>query len=238
VVTALLAVAATTFGLLAGSAVDTRVRRAAAGEARTRSRTDGPPLDQHLAGGRRRRLLVPVLAGAACLSAALRWPNDTVLVPFLFFLPLLAGLAVVDLHTRRLPNVLTWPAFVGGLVLVVGSGVAEGEVSRTVTALTAAVLLFATLLVLNLLRPSGMGAGDVKVAGLIGLFVGLLGLGPALLAAVLAAVLAWLGGLGLIAGGRITRHTPVPFGPYLALGALVAVLAGPQLTQAYLSALS
>ena len=232
----LLPAAALLFGLLAGVVVDGRIRRAATAEALRPG--SGPPLDRHLDGGAWRRLLVPLLAGASCLLAALRWEGDLVLVPFLFFLPLLAGLAVVDLHTRRLPNVLTGPALLGGLLLVIGVGVVEGDVSTTVTALAAGGLLFAVLLVLNLIRPSGMGMGDVKVAGLSGLFVGLLGLGPALLAVVLAAVLAWLVGLGLIVGRRITRRTPVPFGPWLAVGALVAVLAGPQLVQVYLSALS
>ena len=228
--------AALLFGLLAGVVVDGRIRRAATAEALRPG--SGPPLDRHLDGGAWRRLLVPLLAGASCLLAALRWEGDLVLVPFLFFLPLLAGLAVVDLHTRRLPNALTGPALLGGLLLVIGVGVVEGDVSTTVTALAAGGLLFAVLLVLNLIRPSGMGMGDVKVAGLSGLFVGLLGLGPALLAVVLAAVLAWLVGLGLIVGRRITWRTPVPFGPWLAVGALVAVLAGPQLVRVYLSALS
>jgi hypothetical protein len=94
------------FGVLAGIAVDARIRSAATRE--------GSPLDRHLDGGRWRRLLVPLLAGVSCLSAALRWGSDPVLIPFLFFLPLLAGLAMVDLHTRRLPNVLTGPALLGG----------------------------------------------------------------------------------------------------------------------------
>lgn len=238
--TALVPVLATGFGLVAGTVVDVRIRRVAAAEARAGrpAGSDSPPLDRHLDGGRWRVLLVPVLAGGSCLLAALRWQSDPVLIPFLFFLPLLAGLAVVDLHTRRLPNALTGPALLGGLALVIGTGVVEGEGSTTVTALVAGLLLFGALLVLNLFRPAGMGMGDVKVAGLIGLFVGLLGLGPALLALVLSAVLAWLAGLGLIAGRRITRSTPVPFGPWLAVGALAAVLAGPQLVRAYVNALS
>jgi leader peptidase (prepilin peptidase)/N-methyltransferase len=233
--TVLLPVVAAVYGLPAGVVVDTLIRRAAAGEAPTDS---GPPLDRHLQGGRWRLVFVPLLAGVSCLAAALRWADDPVLVPFLFFLPLLAGLAVVDLYTRRLPNVLTGPALLGGLMLVIGSGVVEGNSARTVTALVSGLLLFVALLLLNLLRPAGLGMGDVKVAGLIGLFIGLLGLGPALLAITLSAVLAWLAGLGLIAGGRITGRTPVPFGPWLAVGALVAVLAGPQMVQAYLDALS
>jgi len=221
------------FGILAGIAVDARIRSAASREASSLA-----PVDRHLDGGRWRILLVPLLAGVSCLLAALRWGSDPVLIPFLFFLPLLAGLAVVDLHTRRLPNALTGPALLGGLILVIGLGAAGDRRGTVLTALTSAALLFGALLLLNLLRPSGMGMGDVKLAGLIGLYVGLLGLGPALLAVVLSALLAWLAGLGLIAAGRITRQTPVPFGPWLALGTLTAVLAGPELVQAYLDVLS
>lgn len=220
----MIVLAATLFGVLAGLVVDWRIRKAADAE-----EDADPPLDRHLRAGR--KLLVPGLAALGCLAVAVRWGSDPVLIPFLFFVPLLAGLAVVDLHTRRLPNVLTLPALIGGLLLAIGQ-------ERTVTALFSAALLFLALLLLNLLRPSGMGMGDVKLAGLIGLFAGLLGLGPALLAVALAAVLSLLAGLVLIAVGRITRHTPVPFGPWLALGTLVSLVAGPELVDAYLTALT
>jgi leader peptidase (prepilin peptidase) / N-methyltransferase len=221
------------FGLLAGVAVDARVARAAAAEANPEA-----PLDRHLRGARWRRIVVPVISAAGCLAAALRWGHDPVLVPLLFFLPLLAGLAVVDLHTRRLPNALTGPALVGGLLLVVGFGLVQDRPAAVVTAIVTGVLLFGVLLLLSLIRPAGMGMGDVKVAGLIGLFLGLIGLGPALLAVSLSAVLAWIAGVTLIGTGRIRRGTALPFGPWLAVGALIAVLAGPELVRAYLHAVS
>ena len=227
--TVLFLLACAVAGAGVGSVMDAWIRRAAA-----RDRQDGAPLDRHLR-SRIGTAYVPALSAVGCLLVGLRYGAGLVVLPFLFFVPLLAGLAVVDLHTHRLPNALTLPAYPLGIALVGGVALARGEPAILVGALAAAVLLFVTFLVLALLRPAGMGMGDVKAAGVIGLFVGALGVGAALVAAFLGTLLALLGGMTLMATGRIGRRTPTPFGPWLALGALVAVLAGPALFSAYLS---
>lgn len=237
---ALFAVGCAGLGALGGAAVDGWVRAAADREARAGTMPTGADLrragrlDRHL-DARRGRLLVPALAALGCLVTGLRFGPGWAVVPFLFFVPVLAGLAVVDFHTRRLPNALTLPSYGVGLVLVGGTALARGEPGVLLRALAAAVLLLAVFLVLSV-RPTGMGVGDVKAAGMVGLFVGSLGVGAALVAVVLAALLALVGGALLVATGRVARRTPTPFGPYLALGALTGVLAGPALFAAYLAA--
>ena len=231
-------------GLLLGHLLDRLVRRAAAAEARVPvpagrphaavdPQVPQPPMDRHLHAPRS-AVLVPALAAAGCLLAGARFGTTAAGLPFLVLVPLLAELAVVDAHTRRLPNVLTLPALPVGLVLVTAVAVLRGRPAVLAGALVAAVLLFAVLLGLALLRPAGMGMGDVKAAAVIGLYVGSLGVGSALAAVVVASAAAFAGGMLLLALGRIGARTATPFGPWLAVGALVAVLAGPQLVAAYL----
>jgi leader peptidase (prepilin peptidase) / N-methyltransferase len=231
------AVAAALLGAAGGVAVDRWVRRAADAEDRAGTTPTGQDvrragrLDRHLAG--RRRALVPALSALGGGLIGLRYGPVPAVLPFLFFVPVLAGLAVVDLHTRRLPNALTLPSYGVGLVLVGAVAGLDREPAVLLRALAAAGLLFAVFLALSV-RPTGMGMGDVKAAGLVGLFVGSLGVGAALVAAFLAATAAFVVGLTLVATGVVERRTPTPFGPYLALGALTGVLAGPALFAAYL----
>jgi leader peptidase (prepilin peptidase) / N-methyltransferase len=221
--TALVAAGCGLIGALLGAVLDVVIRRAGS----------DVPLDAHLRGTRYRAAVVPGLAAAGCVLVGLRFGATSTVLPFLFFVPLLAELAVVDLHTRRLPNVLTLPALVAGLVLVGGTAAASGSPAVLVDALVAAAVLFVTFLVLALLRPSGMGMGDVKAAAVIGLFVGSLGVGAAVAAIFLAALGALLTTVLLTGAGRIHRGAQTPFGPWLAVGSLVALLAGPELVRVY-----
>ncbi len=88
-----------------------------------------------------------------------------------------------------------------------------------------------------LIAPKGMGMGDVKLAGLIGLVVGSVGLG---LVAVAAGTGILLGGVGAIVALAVgaTRKTRVPYGPFMAAGALIAVFFGSAIADAYLNLLS
>jgi prepilin signal peptidase PulO-like enzyme (type II secretory pathway) len=244
------------FCALAGAAggwlVDAWIRRAAAREAELpapvgvltgadaalAARIPDVPLDRHLTHDGAGRVVVPVLSALGCLLVGLRYGPSLVVVPFLFLVPVLAGLAVVDLHTHRLPNALTLPSYAIGVALVGGTALARGEPAALVSALVAAALLFLVVLVLALVRPAGMGMGDVKASGLVGLFVGSLGVGAAIVAVFVGAVLSLVAGGVLMATGRIDRRTPTPFGPWLAVGALVAVLAGPALWAGYVSSVT
>ncbi len=141
-----------------------------------------------------------------------------------FLLPL----TLVDLETRLLPNKLTLPAAV--LAVVLGLLVdGSGEPER----LLAGVVAGGFFLVVAVAYPQGMGIGDVKLAAVLGLF-----LGREVAAALLVALLA-----GTVVGMLIMRRTGVaegrktaiPFGPFLALGGVVALLVGEQIVDAYLS---
>ncbi len=98
---------------------------------------------------------------------------------------------------------------------------------RAIAAAAAGGLLFAAALA----YPRGMGLGDVKLAATMGLFLGR-NVGPAILVALLAGALV---GLAMIARhGAAARKRAIPFGPFLALGGVVGLLAGDQLVDWYL----
>jgi leader peptidase (prepilin peptidase)/N-methyltransferase len=149
------------------------------------------------------------------------------LVLGLVLVAFLVPIALIDLDHRLILNKLTLPA----AVIAVVHGLAldpAGEPERLVAGLAAGGVLALPAL----LRPAQMGLGDAKLAGVMGLYLGA-SVAPAFL---IAFVLGTLAGLVIIKrkGMAQGRKTAVPFGPFLAAGALVGVLAGNELVNAYL----
>jgi leader peptidase (prepilin peptidase)/N-methyltransferase len=129
---------------------------------------------------------------------------------------LLVFLACYDLVTRRVPNRLTLPAAVAAVVLR-----AAFVPSSLPWALGAGAAAFAFFLLVAILTRGGMGMGDVKLAGLIGLL-----LGKAALSALFLGILAGgLASLAVLLAGRRGRGYAIAYAPYLCLGAGIAILA-------------
>lgn len=146
----------------------------------------------------------------------------------LALLALLVPIALIDLDRRIIPNRLAGP----GALLAVGLG-AVLLPSFLPEQLIAGAAAGGFLLLAALAYPAGMGMGDVKLAGMMGLFLGR-SVGVAMLVALLAGTLV---GAAVIArkGAREGRKTAVPFGPFLALGGVVAMLAGDAVVAWYLA---
>ena len=144
------------------------------------------------------------------------------------YLPLLAALAVlaaIDLDRRLLPNRIVYPLAAWGLaamLLVERDQIAEH--------LLAGAGAFLFLFLAAVAKPGGMGMGDVKLAGVLGLYLGLSVI-PALLVALLGGTLAGVG-MMLREGAAALKRT-LPFGVFLAFGALVGALAGGELIELY-----
>jgi leader peptidase (prepilin peptidase)/N-methyltransferase len=150
---------------------------------------------------------------------------DEGLVLELPFVACLIALAGIDLDHKLLPNKIVYPMAAYGLVAAI-----VVETDDIVEHLIAGAGAFAFLLVALLAYPRGMGMGDVKLAGAMGLYLGL-SIVPAMLAAFLSGTIV---GLVIIAReGAAARKKAVPFGVFLALGGLVGVLAGPELIELY-----
>lgn len=160
--------------------------------------------------------LVPIALGV----------GDDVWIGFALVLVLIP-LTFIDLDHRILPNKITYPA----VPLAIGL-TAAFDADHLVAHLIAGASAFLFLFAAAWFYPQGMGVGDVKLAGVLGLFLGR-AVAPALLVAFLAGTVV---GIGVMAakGVKAGRKTAIPFGPFLALGGLVGLYAGDALVDWYL----
>ena len=143
---------------------------------------------------------------------------------FLPFLIILSIIAFIDLRSFRIPDPLVVVLFgLGALKMVL-----EGSYASSLSGFLA---LFGFFFLLHLFFPKGMGFGDVKLAGSIGLF---LGLRLGVLSAFLAFISGGLVGVVLVVLRRKTLKDPLPFGPFLALGALLGLFFGERILSWYL----
>ena len=168
---------------------------------------------------------VELLTALSFLAVVLARGVSADLVWQLPFAAMLIAVAGIDLEHRIVPNRIVGAAAVYGLV--VSAVVRTAEVPELLIAGTAA---FSFLLVAALVYPAGMGMGDVKLAGVMGLYLGV-SVVPSLLAAFLAGSVAGVAMIARHGGGA--RKRGVPFAPFLALGGIVGLLAGPELVALY-----
>lgn len=179
--------------------------------------------------------LIELACGGLFVAVALVYEDPWQAVLLAPFLALLAGTSVIDLRHYRIPNRLVYPA-----VLLAGAYVVVGDLAGAPLSATGAgigLLVYGVgLLIVALIAPKGMGMGDVKLAGLIGLVLGAVDLS---LVAVAAGAGILLGGVGAVVALLLGagRKTTIPYGPFMAGGAAVAVLAGETIVDAYLSLL-
>jgi leader peptidase (prepilin peptidase) / N-methyltransferase len=172
--------------------------------------------------------LVEAGTAALCIGAVLAHSSAAGIALSVTLILIVVPAAVIDLEHRIIPNRLT--ALGAVLALVLGTALdPAGEPGRLIAGTAAGGFL----LLAALAYPGGMGMGDVKLAGVMGLFLGS-AVAPAILIALLSGVLV---GAVVIArkGAGEGRKTAIPFGPFLALGALVAVFAGQDIVQLYVN---
>jgi leader peptidase (prepilin peptidase)/N-methyltransferase len=168
------------------------------------------------------------LGGLYAAIVSVFWGDATEIALGLVFVTALVAVTVTDLDLRLIPNkILIVAAVLGVAIAAIGDPSSLPE--RAAAAAAASGLLFLAALA----YPHGMGLGDVKLAAVMGLFLGR-NVAPALLVALLAGSIV---GLAMIAreGGQ-ARKRAIPFGPFLALGSVVALFAGDQMVDWYLGA--
>lgn len=245
--TAAASVLAGVVGLLVGSFLNVVAHRVPRGESvvrprsrcpscgtTIRARDNVPVLSWLLLRGRCRDCAAPIaaryplieaLTGAVFAALVAVHGPEPELAAYLPFAALLVAVAAIDLEHRIIPNRLVGPAAAWALLAW-----AVVEPSFLSEAAAAGAGAFAFLLLAALAHPAGMGMGDVKLAGAMGLYLGL-SVVPALLVAFLAGSVV---GLAILAReGRDARKKGVPFGPFLALGGIVGALAGDELIALY-----
>lgn len=162
------------------------------------------------------------------------WALAVVIVAYLYFAAISIALTLIDLDTHRLPNSLVLPSYVVAGILFTISCVLGAPWDALLRAAIGGAILYAFYVVLRLIRPGGMGGGDVKLAGVVGIYLGWLGWGALVVGAFAAFVLGGAFGIALLLGRRAGRKTAIPFGPWMIAGAWVGILAGEPLARWYM----
>jgi leader peptidase (prepilin peptidase) / N-methyltransferase len=176
--------------------------------------------------------LIELATAGLFVAVAIRFESVWLLIAVSAFLALLLALSLIDLEHKILPNRIVYPSLIGfpaylGVARLAGAPVDLGDMIIGFFAYGGFMLIVA------IVSPRGMGMGDVKLAALIGLVVGAIDLPSVAVAAGLAILLGGVGGIVALAMGK-GRKTAVPFGPFLAAGAALAVFWGPAIADAYL----
>lgn len=145
---------------------------------------------------------------------------------YLYLAAISIALTLIDIDTHRLPNSIVLPGYIVIPVLFGAACVLGAEWASLLRAAIGGLALFAFYFVLRLVRPAGMGGGDVKLAGVLGLSLAWLGWGALAVGAFAAFLLGGVFGVALIAVRRAGRKTAIPFGPFMLAGAWVGIVAG------------
>jgi leader peptidase (prepilin peptidase)/N-methyltransferase len=241
------------YGLIVGSFVTVLVHRVPAGESvvapRSRCPNCGTPITARdnvpilswlLLRGRCRACgvriparypLIELASAVLFAAAAVRYGDVWLLIGVSVFLGLLLALSLIDLEHKILPNRIVYPSLVAFPVFLVAARLAGAPVDL-VHAGIGFLAYGGVMLVVAIVSPKGMGMGDVKLSALIGLVVGAIDLPSVAVAAGLAILLGGIGAVVALAMGK-GRKTAVPFGPFLAAGAALALFWGPAIADAY-----
>ena len=143
-------------------------------------------------------------------------------VAFAVFVVGTAVLAAIDARTMLLPNRVLYPVAWSGLGLLAAAAGVSGSWARLVTALLSGAVAVAVFFLVH--RTSELGLGDVRLAGLIGFFLGWFGPGAVLAGLGLGVGLGALVGAVLLAARKVGRRSMLPYGPFLVAGAWIALL--------------
>ena len=180
--------------------------------------------------------LTELACGGLFVAVALVYEDPWRAVLLAPFAGLMVAISVIDIRHRRIPNRLVYPALVIAAAVIIVGDLAGGGLDS----LDAGIGLFAYglgLVIIALISPKGLGMGDVKLAGLIGLVLGSIGLDLVAVAAGLGILLGGAGAIVALLTGA-GRKSAIPFGPFLAAGAVIAIFVGRPIADAYLNLLT
>lgn len=255
----LLAVPAGVVGLVIGSFLNVVVWRVPRGESvvappsacprcgtRIRARDNVPVLSWLLLRGRCRDCGEPISARYplvelgtgvlfAALAAVVGW--SWVLPAVLYLAAVAVALALIDLDHHRLPDALVLPSYLVGAALLALASWNPGGASDWAALLRAAIggaALLVFYFAAALAYPAGMGLGDVKLAGVLGLYLAWFGWGAFAVGAFGAFLLGGLFSVGLIAARRAGRKSGIPFGPWMLASAFLGITVGQAAWSGYL----
>ncbi|GAA0289635.1 A24 family peptidase [Kineococcus aurantiacus] len=160
-----------------------------------------------------------LFAGIAAL-VGLTWA----LPAYLYLAGIAVPLALIDLQVRRLPDQIVLPSYAVALVLLTVASAGTGDWAALLRALVGGVSLFALYALIFVVKPGGMGLGDVKLAGVLGLYLAWWGWDALAVGGFLAFLIGGLIAVGLILFTSAGRRSKMPFGPAMLAGAFLALI--------------
>jgi leader peptidase (prepilin peptidase)/N-methyltransferase len=157
------------------------------------------------------------------------------LVAFLYLGAISIALALIDIETHTLPNRIVLPAYIVAAVLFAGEAILGGDYSALIRAGIGLGAMWLAYALMRLVYPKGMGFGDVKLAGVLGIFLGWSGWGSLVVGAFAAFILGGLFGIIVILVKKGGRKTGIPFGPWMLAGAWIGIFLGNAIWSGYLA---
>jgi leader peptidase (prepilin peptidase) / N-methyltransferase len=177
---------------------------------------------------------VELATAALFVVLTLRLGFDAALPAFLYLGAIGVALAMIDIDVKRLPDAIVLPSYVVALALLTVAAAVGDDWSDLGRGIAGMALLYGFYFLLCFIYPAGMGFGDVKLAGILGLYLAWLGWAELVTGAFLGFLYGGVLGLALILVRRAGRRAKIPFGPFMLLGALTAILWGGSLADLYL----
>ncbi len=175
-------------------------------------------------------LVTAIGAGLTGWGVGVSW----LLVAWLWVALVGAVLSFIDIEHHRLPDRLTLTSYPVVAMALLIPAIAYGQLGQYGRAWLGALAMFVAYFLLALIYPAGMGMGDVKLAGVLGLILGYSGWSYVVVGFFAAFFVGAFIGIGLMVFGTAGRKTAIPFGPFMFLGALLALLFTPPLLSALL----
>jgi leader peptidase (prepilin peptidase)/N-methyltransferase len=218
--TAVVAVGAAAFGWLASPYAAKAIR-----DTPPDPEDDPPPVPRAGPWLEQRKLLAPLLAAVAAGVAAATGAEWVVAAHVVAAVGLVT-LSVIDLDLFLLPKRIVYPTLFATTGLMAVAALIDGDGASLKRAVISGFCGFGALLVLHVISPGGMGFGDVRLAGLIGLDLGWLGTRQVILGIFSGFVFAAVVGIALLITRKRKGRDAVPFGPFLALGTLFILFGG------------
>ena len=174
----------------------------------------------------RLQILVIVATVALFAGAGLRFGADWVVPAYLVFFLCLVSISVIDSQRQIIPNYIVYPTIFASVPLLALAALIDGEWDRFGHAMLGATLAWLALFAIHMISPGGMGFGDVRLAFVLGLFLGWISLSHVVTGLFLGVVLISVVGIVLAALRLKSLQEHIAFGPFLAVGSTVTVFAG------------
>lgn len=184
---------------------------------RGKCRTCGTPISG-------RYPLVELYTGVMFAAVGARFSDSWALPAYLLLVASLIAISFIDLEHYIVPNRIVYPTLFAAIPLLIAAALLEGEPERITRAAIGSLAAWFALLVVHFIQPRGMGFGDVRLAAVLGLYLGWIDLKLVMLGMLFGFLLGAVIGIALVATKLRSRKDAVPFAPFLAAGATIAIL--------------